>query len=140
MTYATEQDIIDLHGAELLDLLADTDADGVRDPETVTRAIDDASALIDGYLSGRYALPLSQVPRTLATLCVDIAIYRMARSPDLLTEDIRQRYEDALKFLRDIAAGKAGLGLSEPAPEASSETVLVEGPERLFSRGTLRGM
>jgi len=139
MPYAAEQDIIDLHGAELLDLLADTDGDGNRDSAAVTQALEDASAVIDSYLSARYALPLSQIPRTLVTLCVDIAIYRLARSPDLLSEDIRQRYEDALKHLSHIAAGKAGLGIAEPESAGSSEMVVMDAQPRRSGRDKLRG-
>jgi phage gp36-like protein len=143
MAYASETDIIDLHGADLLDLLADKTGDGVRDAAAIARALDDATSLIDGYLSQRYTLPLPQVPALLKTMCIDIALYRLASNPALLSEDARRRYDDALKFLRDIGAGKASLGLPVDSDGAGSEAsgaqiVLIESSPRLFSRDALR--
>jgi phage gp36-like protein len=145
MAYASEADIIDLHGTELLDLLADKTGDGVRDAAAIARALDDAGSLIDGYLSQRYTLPLPQVPALLKTICIDIALYRLASNPALLSDDARRRYDDALRFLRDIGAGKAALGLPAVNDGAASEAdgaqiVLIESGARVFSRDTLRSL
>jgi phage gp36-like protein len=147
--YATEQDMIDLYGANRIDMLADITGDGVRDAAKIARALATASDLIDGYISNRYALPLPRTTGALTDCCVSIAVYRMAAGPALLTEDIRTRYEDAIKYLRDVAAGKAALGgiptaaASAGAAAAASETaspqaVVLSGPPRLFSRDSLR--
>ena len=77
MPYATEQDLVDLHGATLIDRLADTDGDGVRDAAKIARALETASDMIDGYISGRYALPLAKPSGSLRDCCVSIAVYRM---------------------------------------------------------------
>jgi phage gp36-like protein len=145
MAYANETDIIALYGAELLDMLADKTGDGVRDAAAVARALDDAASLIDGYLSQRYTLPLAAVPALLKTLCIDIALYRLASNPALLSDDARRRYDDAVKFLRDIGAGKASLGLSAGGDGAASEAagaqmILIESSDRVFSRDKLRNL
>jgi phage gp36-like protein len=145
MAYATEADIIDLYGAELLDTLADKSGDGVRDAAAIARALDDARSLIDGYLSQRYTLPLPAVPAFLRTVCIDVALYRLASNPALLSEDARRRYDDALRFLRDIAAGRASLGLPAGSDGAATEAsgaqvVIIESGGRVFSRDKLRSL
>jgi len=150
MPYASEQDIIDIYGAPRLDMLADIDANGTRDAAKIERALNTASDVIDGYISNRYALPLPRASGVLRDCCVSIAVYRMASDPTLMGEDVRQRYEDAIAFLKDVAKGVAGLGsiptsaqsaaaaASGAPPLASPQTVLVESTPRLFGRELLR--
>lgn len=147
MPYATIANIEESYGAARLDMLSDLDGNGTRDEAKIARALDDASALIDGYVSQRYALPISPVPPVLREACVSIAVYKLATDPTLLTEDMRARYADALKFLRDVAAAKAALGIptladaaSGAAQAASPQAVIIDGPARVFSRDSLRRM
>lgn len=147
MGYATEADIIALHSEDALNRLADLDGNGTRDEAKITRALDDAQALIDGYIAVRVALPISPVPAILKNLSVDIAVYRMASDGGLLSEDMRTRYEDAISFLRDLAAGKATLPIPRINPGDTS-TSAVSGPlhavvdsaPRLFDRRGLRSL
>ena len=151
MPYASEQDIADIYGAPRLDMLADSTGDGVRDQAKITRALEASSDVIDGYISNRYALPLTRTSGVLRDCCVSIAVYRMASDASLMTEDTRKRYEDAIAFLKDIAKGVAGLGgivtiagqaaataANVPAATASPQTVLVESDPRVFGRALLR--
>lgn len=146
MAYATDADIIDLYGNDMLDRLADRDGDGVADAPKVQRALDDAAALIDGYIATRVVLPLVTVPAVLRNLSIDIAVYRLATDAGLLSEDARKRYEDAIQFLRDVAAGRAAIpqppapGASGPGEAASPQTVILDGADRVFSRRSLRGL
>ncbi|HBY38461.1 MAG TPA: DUF1320 domain-containing protein, partial [Alteromonas sp.] len=73
MNYCTTNDLIDRFGESELIALSDRDNTGSVDAQVVSAAIADASALIDGYLGGRYALPLSVIPSVLPKLCGDIA-------------------------------------------------------------------
>ncbi len=144
MPYASATDITDLMGDDMLIRLADRDGDGIYDDAKVTRALDDASALIDGYIAARVPLPLITVPPVLKNLTIDIAVYRLSTDAALLAEDVRTRYEDAIKFLRDVAAGKAQIPQPKPegAPAVTEVTppqaVIVDGPPRLFSRSSMR--
>ena len=151
MPYAAEQDLIDLHGAALIDRLADTDGDGARDAAKIARALETASDMIDGYISGRYTLPLAKPSGVLRDACVSIAVYRMASSPGLLADDMRERFKDAVKFLEHVAAGKANLGgiptasasvtpgaASAPSQTASPQAVVMTTNPRLFGRDQLR--
>jgi phage gp36-like protein len=72
------------------------------------RALTDAAALIDSYLNRRYQLPLAVVPQVLIPYSLDIARYRLDRISN--REDVRQRYEDAIKWLESVASGKCFLG------------------------------
>lgn len=123
MIYATQQDIAERHGEELLLSLTDRDGTGEVDTAAVERACADASAEADSSLAERYSLPLPSVPPVLVRVCVDIAVYRMASTADVATEEQRTRYEDAVALLRRIARGEAGLGIdTTPGPSSSGVT------------------
>ena len=136
--YATPADIGAQYGAETLALLTDRDGDGTGDPGAAERALADASAEIDGYLAGRYALPLS--PGRAALLrrpAVDIAVYRLAADASTATDERRRRYEDAVRYLRGIASGEIRLGTDgvRTPPRARA----LPGPPRRFTRSALLG-
>ncbi len=147
MAYAVEADISELYGANAL-VVADHDRDGVPDHEAVARSLDYAAAEIDTYIGRRHSLPLAEVPLILKQLCVDIAIYRLALSGELMTDQIEKRYERALGQLRDLSTGKANLlftapvggGLSEDGDFRAPQPIVTSGPPRLFSRDTTRDL
>lgn len=77
---------------------------------SLQRALDDATAEIDSYLSGRYSLPFASAPKVLTFHCLNIARYRLSMvAPG---EDVRKRYEDTLKFLAMLAKGDVSLGIA----------------------------
>jgi phage gp36-like protein len=112
----------------------------------IDQALADASAEIDGYLDGRFALPLTDAPTVLNRLACDVAMYRLqSLRPIHDMADARQRYEDAVQLLVRVARGEVTLGLTadnlEPA-EGPDVTQIEEGcggaPIRIFSRRTLQ--
>lgn len=140
MPYATTQDLIDRFGEEEMLQLADRDGDGAIDAAVVDRAVADADAEIEGYLVGRYALPLASIPPVLARIACDIARYHLY--DDLATETVRTRYEDARRLLESIAAGKVQLGLPASAGAATvsgSPEVDSDAPARVFTNDSLEG-
>jgi phage gp36-like protein len=146
MPYAHEADIAELYGANAL-VVADHDRDGVPDHTAVLRSMEYASAEIDSYLATRHNLPLVEVPLRIKQLCVDIAIYRLALSGEMMTEEIEKRYELALSALRDLATGKANLvfttapGGNGPEGDFTGPSPIVTaGSERIFSRDKMRGL
>lgn len=78
-------------------------------PVPLDRALTDAAALIDSYISRRYLLPMSVTPQVLIPYALDIARYRLDRIRDRV--DVRTRYEDAIKWLEMVAKGTLDLGL-----------------------------
>jgi phage gp36-like protein len=146
MPYAMQADISNLYGQNAL-VVADHDRDGVPDAGPIAVALDYATAEIDSYLAARHTLPLAEVPLVLTQICVDIAVYRLALSGELMTEEIDKRYERALARLRDLASGKASLVFSAPADAATEEgdftgpqPVVTGGPPRVFTRDLMRDL
>lgn len=142
MPYATQEDIVTLYTADAL-VVADRDGDGVPDAAAIARALASASSEIDASLGVRYDLPLSSSHDILTQYCVDIALYRLAGSSATMTEELRQRYEDAMKWLDHIATGKKRLNIpavpGEEPSDAGPNPLVVSGPARLFSRDKMRG-
>ncbi|EFL88293.1 gp436 family protein [Ahrensia sp. R2A130] len=110
MAYATRDDLITLHGYPALEAVARREGPDV-DNAAIERALEDASAELDGYLAVRYDIDglilLVPTPPALRNATVEIAFYRLANSAMSLTEDIRQRYEDAIRWVKDVATGRA---------------------------------
>ena len=105
MTYATLAQLTDRYGARMLVALTDRagTASGEIDMAVVDRALADTDAMIDGYLAGRYALPVAEVPPLLADLAQVIAIWKLhPHQPD---PKIETDYRDARKSLEAIAHG-----------------------------------
>lgn len=110
MSYASVADMVARFGDKELIAITDRDYTGQIDEAVLGAALETAGAEIDGYLGGRYTLPLSPVPRILAGYACDIARYRLVGAEAMETEPIRLRYRDAIKFLEQVAAGKITLG------------------------------
>lgn len=122
--YCTQADIEARYGLAELTQLTDRTNAGVPDPTNVGRAIADASAEIDGYLTGRYALPFTDVPPVLVRITCDIAVYNLfaaRRAKGGTAEDVRNRYKDAVRLLEAISNGKVRLGKvdGQEAPPAT---------------------
>lgn len=132
--YVTARDIETRLGADDYAVLVGNAKDTAR----IDGAIADACGEIDGHVQKRYALPLpAPTPTAIKRIAVDIVIYRLS-GDSRVTEDRRQRYEDAVSFLRAIARGDVSLGIA-PAPAGKSEskeTVAITSSERRFSRKT----
>lgn len=140
MPYATQAQLVERYSSRMVIQLTDraVPAEGAIDADVVSRALDDTDAQIDGYLGGRYALPLSATPTLLVDLALVIAIYKLHRkTPD---EKIRKDYEDALRALRDIAAGTIRLDVDGAEPEGSgSSGVTVTDRDRDVTPETMKG-
>lgn len=103
----------------------------------VEDAIADASAEIDGYLVGRYALPLDPIPAVLAKFCADLAAYAIIGTRRLDEEkdkDFVRRAETARAYLTKVAEGK--IALTAPAVSGhEAGTVQFRSRPRLDMRG-----
>jgi phage gp36-like protein len=143
MSYATADDLIARYpNRDLVQLTNEDPAATAVNRAALEQALSDAAAEIDGYLEGRFALPLVQPPAVLNRLACDIAMYRLQSLRPLhdLT-DARKRYEDAIAFLLEAAKGSVTLGLSaanEEPPSAPGATA-IGGPQRVFDRDKLKG-
>lgn len=134
--YATTADLIARYGeAELIDL---TDRGSVATGAVVSAvaeaAILDACGEVEAYLGVRYSVPVTPVPVQLVAVTCDIARYRL--HDDRPTEDVRKRYEDAVRWLRDVSRGAAVLPAAAPAAgDAAGLVVVVQTGRKHFSGG-----
>lgn len=116
-----------------VDLLLRQSGTGQIDEARLQGALADAGALIDSYLSARYTLPLAVVPQVLEQLCCAIAIYYLCDRQ--ATEQVRDRYREALAWLRDVKAGAIPIGVDErgSAPE-SDDLPQIQADASVFGR------
>ena len=111
MAYAAQTDLTPLRltQAELVQLTCD-DSTATVNAATVSAALEEASGIVDSYCRMRYQTPL-QADDDVKGKTLDIAIWLLFRRRRNAKngEIIRQAYEDAIAFLKDIAASKASL-------------------------------
>lgn len=140
MPYITQQQLVDRFGARLLLQLTDraTPPTGQIDAAIIAGAIRDAGAVIDGYLAGRYQLPLSDVPDLVRDLALAIAIYKL--HPFAPDPKIEKDFDGAQRALRDIADGKLRLSVVgiEPGSAGTSGVQFVDRAREL-TPDNLRG-
>lgn len=139
--YASQQDMIDRLGQDVLETLAWNSDSGQLDTARVDRALADATDEINARIGKRYTLPLSSVPGLLKRVAVHLAVYHLATGP-ALSEDIEKRYQANIKLLISIGKGESDLGLPDDAlaSENSQGAVVIKGPERQLTRDTLKGV
>jgi phage gp36-like protein len=135
MSYCTQSDIETRIGAADLAALSDHDADGAADPDVVQGAITSAQALIDSYLSVRYAVPVAPVPDALNTRAVSLAVYFLRLGRDSVTDDARAQYRDDVDWLVQVVAGQVALGVEPRPPDSGAAPgVRCESQPRIFGR------
>ena len=140
MSYCTQDDLLKLvPELELAQITAE--AGDVPDAAVVAEAIAQAGAEIDSYLAVRYQLPLAETPARVKSLAVDLALYHLYSRRSVAPEVRRQKYDDAVAFLKLVGAGKAeiiGAAGTEVPGDVQEVTEISSGP-RVFSRTTMDG-
>ena len=144
MTYATQQDLIDRadNGERTLIELTDRAQPPLRavNAVVVAKALGDADALIEPFLAARYAVPLATVPKLVNLIACDIALHNLYGNR--ANEGVKAAYEEAMKLLRDIAAGRVTLGLDAlniPATTNGGGSAQSFSSGRTFNADTLAG-
>lgn len=84
-----------------------------------------ASDLINGYLSQRFTilatLDAAQMPELLRGYAADIVHYRLrvqSGNRNTVTDEVRDRYEDVIKWLKDASKGLVNLAFDEAVEDA----------------------
>lgn len=117
MRYCTLDDLLLAIPARTLAQLSN-DAPPATEPklEVVERAVTAAEETVDGYLRGRYELPLQQVPTVVRELTVNIARHALyARRPDGkddLPPAVVRAYKAAMEMLAAIQKGALTIGVA----------------------------
>lgn len=106
--------------------------------DVVNRAIADASAQIDGYLSTRYSTPVADpVPPLLRNYTCDVARYLLDK--DKPREEVSRRRDLVFYNLKDLAAGKANLpGINTADSTSASDTPLFFTSGRVWTAESLK--
>lgn len=140
MGYCTQSDLEEqIPQAELINLTDDAGA-GTVDASAVARAIADADAEIDAYCGARYTVPFSPVPVMIRKMSVDMAIYHLfSRRALKMSDDRKARYDNAVRFLRDVSLGRISLGADAPAETDTNNSVDIDSTTRIFTRGKMEG-
>lgn len=146
--YATIADLAARYPNELT-LIAADEQTGLRDDTRIGLGLVDASIEIRAILAARYS-PAELAALDVASLDVlrvyamDIAFYRIALAFSRSSENIKERYEQAIRRLEAIAAGKGalttmltGAGAGAEAGDVGQNEVIVDAPERVFTRARL---
>ena len=142
--YCTIDDIEKHTSSPTLIQLSSDDGQEAVNRVVVEEAILYASTLIDGYLRGRYSLPLNTHFPLLRIIAIDLSVYRLysRRLRNEMPEVIETAYKSAISTLRDIQKGVISLQSENDTLETSAfspdeyrtnKTIL----DRLFGKNRL---
>lgn len=138
--YATRDDAIALYDEVYVNTSVTRDDEP--DLAAFDEALQAASDEVDGYLGGRYDLPLpTPFPRSIIRHVIDMAIYIASSDAGTYTDEKRKRYEDALDWLKLVALGTVILPPPEGAPDPTDvDLPVLAAEERLFTRTRMNGL
>jgi phage gp36-like protein len=137
MAYAVLNDLVQMVPEEELAQLT-AEAGELPDPAVAAEAIARADAEIDSYLAVRYRVPVSPAPDRLKALSVDLALYHLYSRRGVAPEVRRRAYEDAVAFLKLVAAGQAVIEGADGEATSDQQVEDFTGADRQFSRDILR--
>ncbi|OGI31340.1 MAG: hypothetical protein A2287_02805 [Candidatus Melainabacteria bacterium RIFOXYA12_FULL_32_12] len=139
--YCTLQDIKKQVQESTLIEITDDNLSGQISTEVVDESILYSQTLIDGYLRGRYTLPLQTTPEILKILCVDLSIYRLysRRFHTDMPDSINDKYKSSIKLLEQIQKGIISLGIEIPGtpPELGEYRTNKTYQDRIFPKSLL---
>jgi len=142
MAYSTLADILAMVQEDTLRQMTDDDMNGVVDTAKVDAAILTADEIINGFLRGRYTVPLTTVPPLVMGLSRDLAIYEVysRRGEGGCPDNVVKRADNVRKMLGQIQRGEMLLDVtlpdvSEIAPLKTNKT----DDDRVFTKTFLEG-
>ena len=137
MPYCVEADLLQRYGASEMRALSDigTPKLAAVDSAVVQRAIADASAWLDGYLFGRYPLPITDTA-ALARLNLDCAAEaRFLLMTNRVDEAAQKSHDERVAFYRSVAKGDIQLMPAAAVPAAvGAGPVLFDPGSKVFGR------
>ena len=122
MAYTSAALLIERFGESLIIQLTDRAEapTGAVVASVITQALTDTDAVIDGYVAGKYALPMVETPPLIADIALLIAIYKLhIYQPD---PKIELDYKMALKSLEGIRDGNIRLPVAGVAAAGTGGT------------------
>lgn len=125
--YATNRQLIDRGESSESMAHLTKNAGGAPDQDVLTEAIQTAEAFIDSKVAMRYDTPVDvtaddRLDKMLKGATLDLAMYNLMSWNGLVPDSIKSIYDRVVKWLDNIAAGKAVLpGSVTPATTAARE-------------------
>lgn len=149
MSYSSLADLINASNEEVIIQLTDDEGTESVNTDRVLSAIKTADDLIDGYIRGRYNVPLTESVGIIKTISVDVAIYKLheRRLETDMPDSLVNRYKNALKMLEQIQKGVLTLGIATISETSGAGGTVSGGgdfrtnkkaSDRVFDRDTLR--
>lgn len=134
MLYAAKADMQAEFGDTELAQLTDRTNGTVTDDTVLNAALTRAGSEIDSYVTQRYILPFNPVPVRLKDVACDIARFYLydARAP----KTVQDRYDNAIAWLKDVAAGRASVGVDaaeNKIPLDTAGTYAVVASDQVFT-------
>jgi len=142
--YCTLEDIKKLVQETTLIEITDDIMSGQINEDVVDETILYSQTLIDGYLLGRYTLPLPVVPEIIKVMATDLSIYRLysRRFHTDMPDSINDKYKNSIKLLEQIQKGIISLGIETRGypPNLGEYRVNTTLKDRIFTRELLDSM
>lgn len=137
--YCTPEDIeTHISTVTLIQLTNDSGTQDSIDTTVLEESLIYSSTLIDGYLRGKYTLPLNTQFPLLRVVSIDLSIYRLysRRVYTDIPETICDNYKNAIKTLEQLKKGIITLETQDDEPIKSSGEYRTnkDFSDRLFSK------
>lgn len=121
--YAAQSDLLNrVTKQELMQLTDDSRPPQQVNTAIVTAALTTASAIVDSYCRSRYAIPLQPSADAVA-VTADLALFEIysRRPATRMPDNVATKRNNAIAFLKDIAAGKASLDQQTASPQSYAD-------------------
>lgn len=122
--YCTLEDILQAIGENTVAKMSNDSTPTVIDKDVVNTLIANSTELINGYLRGRYALPLENSHKILNQINIELVKYDLYKRREQVTDRMQEYRRELLTTLSNIQKGVITLdeGTAESRPSAVSYT------------------
>lgn len=135
--YVSPAEFVTKYDYDTVLVLTDTHQVGRIDVERLGQALQYATAMADGYAAKRYQTPLDPVPEIIKGAVLAIAFYEL--HTENVPDSVAGKYAKAMEMLKALSRGDVTLSANAAKPTATSGGPSFTGPERTFSRDSLKG-
>lgn len=120
MPYCDEIKLKARFGEAEVDQLLDRNNDESADEGALDAVVADVDGLINGYLRGRYIVPVTEENEFITGVACDIVRYRLYDNK--APEEVAARNKQAIQFLEKVSTGQIILSLPTPTAPGMTST------------------
>jgi phage gp36-like protein len=144
MPQITPEQLLEVAGEDKFLRLVDKSGDGVMGSEelkAVQKALGRAEGLADSLIGTKYTkLPDDEVPDVLLGFLADVTFWYLADDSGPTSEQQRQRFEDAKRWMKAVGKGDAQLGNESNTAPLRTTAAVHAGPDRKFTVAQTKGL